>query len=261
MLINKNFLEVDYILGLKKDPYLEQEFYNDEPFCKIHINKDITHNYINSLGFRSDEFTDVHNDLHVLFSGCSFTWGTGLDIEQTWAYKLYQKINSDKECSGFFNLGSPGTSFIFQISNLFKYFKSYGNPNILFLNMTEILRFYSYSISKNVILDAKYKREYLPIFKILVYQNYLLLEEYCKTNNIKLISFSWEQETENFLNTFKTFYKMDQDKIYKDIHDNFNKNSSNLESTELMAKDNLHYGEIFHEVWYKKIYEKYLNLL
>ena len=261
MLINKNFLEVDYILGLKKDPYLEQEFYKDEPFCNIHINKDITHNGINSLGFRSDEFTNVHNDLHVLFSGCSFTWGTGLDIEQTWGYKLYQKINSNKKCSGFFNLGSPGTSFIFQIANLFKYFRLYGNPNILFLNMTEILRFYSYSVNRNVILDAKYKREYLPIFKILVYQNYLLLEEYCKTNNIKLISFSWEQETEDFLDTFKTFYKINQDKIYKDIHDNFNKNSSNSKFIELMAKDNLHYGEIFHEIWYEKIYEKYLNIL
>ena len=52
---------------------------------------------INSHGYRCDEFTTNHKGKHVLFSGCSNTYGVGLKKEEVWAYKVYNKINKTEE--------------------------------------------------------------------------------------------------------------------------------------------------------------------
>lgn len=56
----------------------------------------------NSLGFRSEEFTSKKG---LVSLGCSFTFGTGLHLEETWGYKLASKLNLPH-----YNLGRPGSS-------------------------------------------------------------------------------------------------------------------------------------------------------
>lgn len=57
----------------------------------------------NSFGFRSEEFTTT--DDNIMFLGCSLTFGTGIPIENTWAYITSKELNL--KC---YNLGIPGGS-------------------------------------------------------------------------------------------------------------------------------------------------------
>lgn len=52
---------------------------------------DIEYSY-NSYGFRSEEFTNLDND--ILYFGCSFTEGTGSPLNHVWSYQLHEKIKS-----------------------------------------------------------------------------------------------------------------------------------------------------------------------
>jgi hypothetical protein len=56
----------------------------------------------NKDGFRSEEFTNGVND-SVLFLGCSFTVGIGLDLESTWAYQIASRLGLRR-----YNLGVGG---------------------------------------------------------------------------------------------------------------------------------------------------------
>lgn len=56
----------------------------------------------NSLGFRSNEFTSKKG---LVTLGCSFTFGTGLHLEETWGHKLAVKLNLPH-----YNLGRSGSS-------------------------------------------------------------------------------------------------------------------------------------------------------
>ena len=78
---------------------------------------------LNSDGFRSDEFSNNHDGLHIIFSGDSNTFGMGLEKEEIWSYLTYQEISKNVKTSGYFNLGSPGSSIMTCILNIFKYFK------------------------------------------------------------------------------------------------------------------------------------------
>lgn len=63
------------------------------------IGKIITYK-INSLGFRSEEFDQSPS---ILALGCSYTFGVGLPIKDTWPSILAAKLNLN-----FWNLGIPG---------------------------------------------------------------------------------------------------------------------------------------------------------
>jgi hypothetical protein len=70
------------------------------------LDKKITYKF-NSLGFRSDEFT---NDPTAMFLGCSNTMGVGLPVEETWANIVAKTLNLN-----YANLaiggGSPDLAF------------------------------------------------------------------------------------------------------------------------------------------------------
>ena len=60
----------------------------------------------NNLGFRSDDTFDLVSPAEgTMYLGCSFTKGNGLNVEDTWAYKLNQRIGGG--C--FYNMGQGGT--------------------------------------------------------------------------------------------------------------------------------------------------------
>jgi hypothetical protein len=217
-------------------------------------------NYINSNNYRSDEFTKSHVGKHILFIGCSFTFGTGLEVEEIWAKKVYNKISLNEKTSGFFNLGVLGASMSLNVANLFKYFKIYGNPDLIFFNVTELNRFYNYDTKTKNIIDARYFESSSPVLDLLGYQQYEIVEQYCFSHNIDLYSFSWSKETDKILNTFETYYSMTEAKIYEDTIKEISKNE-NIKKTPwaVFARDHSHYGTIFHDKWSDFIYSKYLK--
>jgi hypothetical protein len=260
-------------------PFNEDLFYSEKLISPIKKFEDwskdfISHNptllkeEINENGFRSNSFIDNHDGEHLLFAGCSYTWGTGLSVEEVWSKKLYNLISNKNKCSGFFNLGIPGQSIIHQIFYIFKYCKIYGNPDCIFFNIPDLGRFYDYDDNEELFYHSAYQDN--KIINVLSYQYYFMLERYCLENNIELYSFSWcDSQSFNkksifnikktinpdILRNFKTFYSTTIEKTLNFVFDYKEKNK-NMKFLEI-ARDRDHLGVAYHEYWSNFIFEKY----
>jgi hypothetical protein len=267
---------------INKDfPYTKETLYSFEPLSKLSRfnKKDIDQkilsgyedskiiNELNDFNYRSDNFIKDHFGKHILFAGCSVTFGSGLEIEETWSKKLYNLINQDSKCSGYFNLATPGSSITNQIVLMFKYFKNYGNPDIIFLNSPGLIRFYSYSNVDDLFFDSFYSDESKKIINLISYQYYLMLDQYCKSNNIKLYCFSWKDKKENdkdlsydientFIN-FDSFYAINTKEVF-DYCENYVLNNKNKKYL-IKARDKDHHGIAFHDYWANFIYKQYIK--
>lgn len=157
------------------------------PFNAYFINKalkphglDVTDMFrVNSHGLRSDEFTTDHDGLHILFAGCSITFGDGMFEEYSWARKAYDLIGKEEKVSGYYNIAVPGFNHAQIYSQVFNYINTYGNPDYLFINWPDLRRLINFGIDKAALLQT-------------VHGLQRGLELYCKTNNITLIAFSWD---------------------------------------------------------------------
>lgn len=193
---------------------------------------------LNSHGFRSDEFTEKHEGKHVLFIGCSVTFGTGLPIEKTWSKILYNKLSKNNKLSGYFNLSFPGAASTEIIFNAVKYIQKFGAPEEIYFMVPEIMR--------GVHLD----RSSAIMHSIQMYQMFELL---CELLGIRLFSFSWDIEdlTDGYIQTandfyasrFKTFYKIDSQSFFKSMYD-YSKDKN--EMFMLNASDGMHFGTAHH---------------
>jgi len=135
---------------------------------------------INSSGLRSDEFSSSHNGMHMLFAGCSVTFGDGMIEEHTWPKKVYDRIASEQSVSGYYNIAIPGANHLNIYHQIFKYIELYGAPDVLFINFPDLLR----------TLDAGIE---LSVLDRVVAPMHLALELLCEEKNIKLIMFSWDR--------------------------------------------------------------------
>jgi hypothetical protein len=234
----------------------------------------------NSYGYRSEPFSTKHNGLHILFSGCSNTIGEGLFFRETWACKVFQEINKANIASGFYNLSLGGIGFTTIIANIFKYFNQYGNPDVIFINLPDLLRFYSYDKKTNqYFYSSKIEHDFSNMekelensvyaLKLLLYHYYLMLETYCKTNNIKLISFTWDLEKrKNVLSTlelfqefgFKSFMPINEDDLVEHISD-YGLSHPEEKEFAIFSRDGQHSGIAVNDFWSKKVFQKYLSLV
>jgi hypothetical protein len=265
------YLNKDILFSKKLMSHLPNfDDWEKEPFNGLKnrlklTNANIDKKEINNLNFRSDNFKNLHDGKHIVFTGCSNTWGVGLKKEEIWSYKTYEKISKEIKCSGYFNLGILATSSISQIINLFKYFNEYGNPDIVFINFPDLLRFYGYHDKSKIFFDSFYQKESKEILELITFQYYLMLDQYCKSNNIKLYSFSWissKQKTpighpifEVPLSLFDTYYQIDKNNMKKYI-EQYKKNNLNQEFIDF-ARDDEHPGIAHNEYWSDFIYNIY----
>jgi len=239
---------------------------------------------INSNFFRSDEFKDKHEGKHILFSGCSVTYGIGLYTKETWSYLLYDKIKKNEKVSGYYNLGTPGTSIFDIVFNVFKYIKKYGNPDVIFIDLPDLNRFYALLDSfngpfkwqdkiegnpldfiKNNFFHASQKpnagENFSFVYEKLIYtyQYLSMLETYCKNNNIKLFLFSYIGMLEHFLSMtdISRYYQLKSSKIDQLVYDYHQQNKD--DKFYLIARDNAHPGTGQHHAWAELMYEIYLG--
>lgn len=260
-------------------PYTDLKFlFDNELYChiqdydtwdpKLNTPNTTKKNELNELNFRSDNFKNFHNSKHIVFTGCSNTWGMGLMQEETWPFQVYNKIKENENLSGYYNLGIPGTGIASQVMNLFKYFKTYGNPDIIFYNIPDLLRSFSWNNEELQYYDAFYSDDNTELLDLFSFQYYFMLDHYCKSHNIKLFSFTWVEDgvrhknpwgfhfkNMGFLNNFDSFYSIDKKELIKFIvnYKNKNKNKDFLD----IARDDQHPGIAYHAYWSNFIYEKY----
>ncbi len=179
----------------------------------------------NNLFFRSNHFKKLNNkNINILYSGCSWTYGTGMHEELTWTNilsKNIQDINPDKQVESF-NVALPGASIFLSIKNIMAFIRNYGTPEYIFINMPPIARdmrydkknnwFYSV-VMGNGYFEGKYPDIYIDYIKQHNHEDSILkaveqikmLEDYCNASSIKLV---W------------TYWHSSDKKVYDDIEFN-----------------------------------------
>ena len=250
-------------------------------------NSGISYN-LNSYGFRSEEFIKEHKGKHILFAGCSNTFGEGIEYEKVWSHRIYEKIKETEEVSGYFNLGAYGASIFEILVNINRYIQKYSFPDTIFLLLPEIERDVRYFNNPKVSLTS------------MICELYNQFELLCKTNNTKLFATSWLNLDEELLaqkystkdkllqvktvnsryakigfykdiseidpyeeikklekwsSTFKTLSEKD---IAQDMYDYSLQNKGN-KNLFVAADLGQHHGEAFHYAWFKYLYGRYLN--
>ena len=100
-------------------------------FKRMRDNQKYNDPYIGN--FRCDDFINMGNKKNILFLGDSFAAGDGLLKEDTWCYKVFEKINKNEDTAGYFNIGVSGITIIESIWFFFNFCKYYTTPDILFL--------------------------------------------------------------------------------------------------------------------------------
>lgn len=206
-----------------------------------------------NLKFNSDPFTDKHIGKHILFAGCSVTYGVGLpDFNKSWSSIVYNTIKTNEAVSGFYNIAYPGHSISLQVSTIFRYIKKYGKPDVIFFNLPSTSRTFAFTDglhTSQVTSDDEINYPgSIAIAEHYNYESYLYLESYCKAQNIKLISITWSTNndvksdpgvTHNlFFKEFESYYKS-KTSIEKFLENYLIKNNGN---NLLLGSDNQHPG-------------------
>ena len=88
--------------------------YSNSVHIKNYLKVPIKYEY-NNYGFRTPDDFNLKN-IGNIFLGCSHTFGIGHHLENTWSYKLSQKIGGK-----FYNISEPGSGIMTQYRYL-KYF-------------------------------------------------------------------------------------------------------------------------------------------
>jgi hypothetical protein len=198
---------------------------------------------LNSFGLRCDEFTKEHDGKHVVFGGCSISFGDGLPDEYSWTRIVYDTLGSKEKLSGYFNLSFPGASNIFIFLQALKYIQIWGCPDLLILNLPDSEREFYHSEEDSRI-------------HIVAVHLYRTLKYIIELNGAKLVMFSWDAivnedyHGEKKLGTYdprfwfdKDFYRFSVEKRTKAIYDFQVSAKNDLEKQlAIFSFDELHPG-------------------
>jgi hypothetical protein len=220
---------------------------------------------LNKNDFRCEEFKTNHEGAHILFSGCSVTYGQGLLENQIWPTKLYNKIKENTKVSGFFNLAIPGTGVCEIVANIFKYIHNVGKPDLIFVCMPNFQRRYIsqskeqynfLNIHHGVYKDGE-SDDYYDIIQIHSFHYLMFLEMFCKSENIKLYYFSYNNKYPSM--ALNRLFKINDKDLAQSVAEYSIKNVENKYA--LLARDDVHFGEAYHEYWANFCYNLYLEEL
>jgi hypothetical protein len=226
---------------------------------------DVVYYDINNHGYRSDEF-DKDNEVLVL--GCSQTFGTGIPNNFTWPDLVCKYLNKK-----YSRLAIMGDSAGGQVYKAFKYFEEIGNPKIILAllplyRMEYVLTPGKFEFSTGNSLETKkdeaprisvsyfYEPGLLKFSKaphdpsrvipknFVLFYNFMFvkfLEQYCESNNIKLI---W------------SFYEDDEV-----INSHIKQNSKNVLKNYINTSNVLGEFQYLNNVFSKNKYSPETNLL
>jgi hypothetical protein len=173
--------------------------------------------------------------------------------------------------SGYFNLGVPGMGVMEIISGIYKYINQFGKPACIFLNVPDPFRVYLYdNYSQKYFYtqfdfqgDRKiYEKAGSPRFMLshsytlIAYQYLMMLESYCKTNNIVLSYINWSNNQELLHESdLKDLYRYTDKELEVYLSEYIDKNP--LDKNISTARDGLHIGTGPHYAWSEMLYNVY----
>lgn len=165
----------------------------------------------NDFGCRSDDFKKDHEGkLHILYAGCSITYGEGLPIEHVWAKIVNNYIhNNIAETSGYFNVAKCGVNFHVMLNQIIGYMKYAGKPDVIFLLLPEIGREYleydtqMWAMNKDEL--QRPGKDENPITLKNFRERLINLKSICDLLEIKLVLGCWAMNINNYLDITKHF--------------------------------------------------------
>ena len=96
---------------------------------------------INDIGHRSNNINEIDLSNYILFTGCSHTFGIGLELEKLYGVKIANLLKTD-----YYNLSIPGTGIDVMEYNLLMWFgKIKQPPKLLIIQMPDHTRYCSYN--------------------------------------------------------------------------------------------------------------------
>lgn len=215
---------------------------------------------MNSHGHRCDEFSKIHDGSHVLFTGCSNTFGEGLPYLKNWSGRLYEKMSKEEKLSGYYNISYLGGSIFMIIDNIYKYVDMFGAPKYLFCHFPETKRYIKYTESGSYINYVNYDFNSLDMQKIM--DGYLAirsLEKYCEAKNINLFWNTWyPPESKKLLEikSLKRFVYCDWANIFAMAKLSHEEKNCKYYSK---ARDNVHPGYQYSDGVANIFYERFKN--
>lgn len=261
----KSFLEghsFDIEKSLKSNNIYDLTVY--EKYLNIMPNKRIDY-IINSNGHRSDVFKKDHKGLHVLFSGCSYTFGESLPYMKSWSGYLHKKLEEKNNLSGYYNLSYPGGSIEIIINNIYKYCDKYGYPDAIFLFLPEASRknvwhnnkYYCIMSGDDYFYDLYWGKENACYS---IYNQIKNFEHFCKSSNIFLRWSTWSEkdmsmyENLNFQNYLSISTKeiINNAKNYEDSSDEY------FMSARDKSHPGLAYSDGLANIFLKEFNENYI---
>jgi hypothetical protein len=176
----------------------------------------------NSLGFRGEEF-DPDSPLKLFVCGCSYTFGTGLEIEESWPFLFKQKLAEQRrlpEASvNLMNFSHGGASNDYIVRTLIEQ-SARARPDVIVAGFTHMSRFElidettsfylqpaqldqpgqleSYARAGGKLAEIARLAEFLFLgtddnqTKIRLIKNILLLQYFCQHRDIALVFFLFE---------------------------------------------------------------------
>lgn len=223
--VRKHNVELDGGILYKHELVIREDLLtnHDDTHTKIYWNDLASYSNLNSYWLRSDELVKDHKSTHILFSGCSQTFGFGIkNVDDLWSKIIHDAFNNT---SGYFNIARNGLSISEVVFDIYQYAKNYGKPDYIFILLPDIKReMVVYKTNLNDLNRTEVQMLRSVQYK-LIFNALKMLEYFCKVNNIKLLYSTWDKETsmllsnadlDNFVNIMKTeddayrFYKKRQ---------------------------------------------------
>lgn len=195
---------------------------------------------LNSSGYRGPEFT---SGVDLVVAGCSFTYGMGVPESGTWGSILSKSLGMT-----YNNVSQNGASIPWIVRQLFAYFNEYGNPKVLVCLFPSLTRSFFTSNAEILIADSGYVEDSTkdleskksiynvelqstrPLNKRPKYskrphdledivnvdmavqismQNIRMLEQYCKSSNIKFVWGTWNEPFCSMMEGQGLYYQYD----------------------------------------------------
>jgi hypothetical protein len=176
--------------------------YSEEYDQKLEIDPRVEYK-LNNYAHRCDDFSTLDKEkTNILFAGCSSTFGHSLPEKYIWSKKLYDALPFENK-GPFNSIGIPGAGIEKIVSNILKYCNQFGNPDYIFIAHADFTREMLYDSTTDQFLNKihldyrenslEQDKDFYLMFKFQLL--YRILEIYCKSHNIKLLSYSWDSVT------------------------------------------------------------------
>jgi len=237
--------------------------YGEEYRKNLFIDKEYLNNIdyqLNNYGHRCDNFKLNHEYNHILFAGCSFTFGESLPYMQNWSGKLYKKFLSENKLDGYFALGflNGFTSHI--VYNIMLYCESFGFPETIFCFFPQSERTVKY-INNELLISYKIDKEHKETGRVDSFKSISFLEKYCEINKIKLFWSTWDNLDADFYKkqNFNNFIFMQDSDIHLAATNKDEKENPFFKIGRDQAHPGLSYSDGVANIFFEKIkglYEK-----